>query len=94
MKTGEVKFVKDDENGYYYLFVKGDITTDPYYLENLKSTVLNDMKFEELTQQLRLKPQRLNSPPLHLQLTSSRLRKLNIPTNNSIFQERIPNETH
>lgn len=47
MKTGEVKFVKDDEGGYYYLFVKGDITTDPYYLENLKSAVLNDMKFEE-----------------------------------------------
>ena len=47
MATNEVKFVKDNDNGYYYLFVKKDIKADPYYLDYLNKNVLNDLKFDE-----------------------------------------------
>ena len=47
MATNEIKFVKDDENGYYYLFVKKDIKADPYYLDYLNNNVISDLKFDE-----------------------------------------------
>jgi len=79
MKTGEVKFVKDDENGYYYLFVKGDITTDPYYLENLKSTVLNDMKFEEFDAAVKVETAKVELTTVAFAINQFKVKKIKYP---------------
>ena len=79
MKTGEVKFVKDDENGYYYLFVKGDIKADPYYLENLKSTVLNDMKFEEFDAAVEAEAAKVDLETVAFAINQFKVKKIKYP---------------
>lgn len=79
MKTGEVKFVKDDENGYYYLFVKGDIKADPYYLENLKSTVLNDMKFEEFDAAVKVETAKVELTTVAFAINQFKVKKIKYP---------------
>ena len=48
MKVGEIKlFEPSDTSTSYSLVVRGDITSDPYYDENLDSTVRHILKDEE-----------------------------------------------
>ena len=79
MKTGEVKFVKDNDNGYYYLFVKGDITADPYYLENLKSAVLNDMKYDEFDEAVKAATSKVELTTVAFAINQFKVKKIKYP---------------
>lgn len=79
MKTGEVKFVKDDESGYYYLFVKGDITADPYYLEGLKKNVLNDMKFDEFEAAIKAEAAKVELKTVAFAINQFKVKKIKYP---------------
>ncbi len=79
MKTGEVKFVKDDESGYYYLFVKGDITADPYYLEGLKKNVLNDMKFDEFEAAIKAESVKVELKTIAFAINQFKVKKIKYP---------------
>lgn len=47
MATGEVKLIEQEDSAGYYLVVKKDIKSDPYYLEYLDSTVRHMLADEE-----------------------------------------------
>lgn len=79
MKTGEVKFVKDDESGYYYLFVKGDITADPYYLEGFKKNVLNDMKFDEFEAAIKAEAAKVELKTVAFAINQFKVKKIKYP---------------
>lgn len=79
MKTGEVKFVKDDESGYYYLFVKGDITADPYYLEGFKKNVLNDMKFDEFEAAIKAEAAKVELKTVAFAINQFKVNKIKYP---------------
>lgn len=52
MKNGEVKDYTPEESSSMYVFIKGDIMADPYYLSELDETLRYDMKFDEFEQAL------------------------------------------
>ncbi len=79
MKTGEVKFVKDDESGYYYLFVKGDITADPYYLEGQKEAVINDMKFDEFDAAVEAEAAKVDLETVAFAINQFKVKKIKYP---------------
>ena len=79
MKTGEVKFVKDDEAGYYYLFVKGDITADPYYIEGQKEAVLNDMKFDEFDAAVNAEAAKVELETVAFAINQFKVKKIKYP---------------
>ncbi len=79
MKTGETKVIKDEDNGYYYLVVKGDITADPYYLENLNASVLNSMKFDEFDKAVKAEAAKVEIETVAFAINQFKVKKIKYP---------------
>lgn len=52
MKKGEIKEYKPEGSTEMYVFIKGDIMADPYYISELDETLRYDMKNEEFEKTL------------------------------------------
>ena len=79
MKTNEVKFVKDDKNGYYYLFVKKDIAADPYYLEYMTNTIISDLKFDEFDEATKKEMEKINLETVAFAVNQFKVKKIKYP---------------
>lgn len=79
MKVNEVKFVKDDENGYYYLFVKKDITADPYYLEYMTNTIISDLKFDEFDEATKKELEKIELETVAFAVNQFKVKKIKYP---------------
>lgn len=59
MKIGEIKVVEDTANSAYVILQKRDITEHDYWLDNLRSSILQDLKADEYDDMLKENAEKL-----------------------------------